>query len=297
MVHALGCGEWLVGRSHECDFPPEVRRLPVVTGPRFRTDLDSGAIDRSVRTLVEQATSVYRVDAEALDALRPDVIVTQVQCDVCAVTLADVEEAVCAFVGSRPRIVALEPNALADIWRDLRKVADALGVPERGVQQVTRLMGRMRAVAQRTGALPRPRVACIEWIEPLMSAGNWTPELVAMAGGADVFGTAGAHAPALAFETLVAADPDVIVVMPCGFDVARTRAEMPALVRRPGWDALRAVREGRVILGDGNAYFNRPGPRVAEALEILAEVLHPEAFRFGHEGTGWVRYAGAAVTG
>jgi iron complex transport system substrate-binding protein len=196
-------------------------------------------------------------------------------------------------VQSRPVIVSLRPDSLADIWRDIARVAEALGVTERGLRLVSRLRRRMRAVAERAAtAASRPRVACIEWIEPLMAAGNWTPELIEAAGGEGLFGVAGAHAPALAWDALLDSDPDVICVAPCGFDLARSRAEMPALVARPGWRDLRAVREGRVYLGDGNALFNRPGPRVAETLEVLAEILHPEAFRFGHEGGGWIRYSG-----
>lgn len=266
-----------------------MRGLPAVTAPKPDASAPSAAIDASVRALVEQAVSVYRVDAEALARLEPDLLVTQVQCEVCAVSLRDVEAAVCATFPTRPRIVSLEPNALADLWRDVRRVADALGVPERGVQLVSRLQRRMHAIAGRAAGRPRPRVAVLEWIEPLMAAGNWTPELVAMAGATDVFGTAGARAGAITLDALAAADPDAIFVTPCGFDLARTRAEMAALEGRPAWGALRAVREGRVFLGDGNAYFNRPGPRVVEALEILAEALHPEAYRFGHEGRGWVR--------
>jgi iron complex transport system substrate-binding protein len=156
---------------------------------------------------------------------------------------------------------------------------------------VSRLRQRMRAIAERAAALgTRPRLAMIEWIDPLMAAGNWHPELIAMAGAEDVHGVAGAHAPALAWSELVAADPDVLWVSPCGFDLERTRAEMPGLTRHPDWPRLRAVREGHVYLGDGNAFFNRPGPRVAETLESLAEALHPAAFRFGHEGTGWARW-------
>jgi iron complex transport system substrate-binding protein len=291
MVAALGCGERLVGRSHECDHPEWVRRLPAVTEPKLRVDVPSADIDARVRALVEQAVSVYRVDADALAALEPELIVTQTQCAVCAVSLADVEDAVCRLLPSRPRIVALEPNALADLWRDLRAVAEALGVPERGVMLVSRLRQRMRAIAERAAALgTRPRLAMIEWIDPLMAAGNWHPELIAMAGAEDVHGVAGAHAPALAWSELVAADPDVLWVSPCGFDLERTRAEMPGLTRHPDWPRLRAVREGHVYLGDGNAFFNRPGPRVAETLESLAEALHPAAFRFGHEGTGWARW-------
>lgn len=291
MVVALGCGERLVGRSHECDHPDWVRKLPSVTGPKFAIDLPSSNIDSQVRALVEQAVSVYRVDVEALDRLAPDLIITQTQCEVCAVSLKDVEAAVCRMVSSRPKLVALQTDALVDLWRDLRKVADALGVPERGVQLVTRLQHHMRGIAERARAVAPCRVACIEWIDPLMVAGNWTPELIHMAGAEDVLGQAGQHAGRIEFVDLEAADPDAIFVTPCGFDLARTRVELPALTNQPGWSGLRAVREGRVFLGDGNAYFNRPGPRVSEALEILAEALHPRAFRFGHEGTGWQRHS------
>lgn len=289
IVCALDCGDRLVGRSHECDFPEGVRALPAVTRPRFDVSASSRAIDGSVRSLVEQALSVYLVDHERLASLGPDLLVTQVQCEVCAVSLRDVEEAVRAGLHTRPAIVSMRPDALADLFADMRAIADALGVPERGLQLVTRLRSRMRAVEERTAGRPRPRVACIEWIEPLMVAGHWTPELVRMAGADDVMGEAGRHTGTVTFEALAQADPDVVWVAPCGFDLARTRAELAPLVTHPGWAGLRAVREGRVFLGDGNAYFNRPGPRVVETLECLAEALHPEAFRFGHEGTGWVR--------
>src|SRR5262249_7390406 len=177
----------------------------------------------------------------------------------------------------------------------------ALGVPERGVQLVTRLRSRMRGIAERArgpgahGTGTRPRVACIEWLDPLMAAGNWTPELIELAGAEDVLGKAGQHAGPLSFEQLAAAEPDTIWVTPCGFDLARTRRELSALTGHPGWGGLRAVREGRVFLGDGNALFNRPGPRVVETLECLAEALHPGGFRFGHEGTGWERWRGSLV--
>lgn len=263
-----------------------------MTAPKFEIDLPSAGIDARVRALVEQVVSVYRVDIEALARLAPDLLITQTQCRVCAVSLADVESAVAATLPSRPRIVATHPDALADLFTDMRAIASALGVPERGVQLVSRLQRRMRGVAERTATLPSPRLVCIEWIEPLMIAGNWTPELIAMAGATDPLGKAGAHAGPTTLERIAEADPDVIFVTPCGFDLARTRAEMGPLTTKPAWHALRAVRERRVFLADGNAYFNRPGPRVVEALEILVEALHPEAFRFGHEGTGWERFAG-----
>jgi iron complex transport system substrate-binding protein len=289
IVCALEHGDRLVGRSHECDQPPWVKRLPAVTSPRVDTAADSATIDRSVRALVEQALSVYTVDVDKLAALEPDLLVTQVQCEVCAVSLRDVEEAVRAGLPSRPRIVSMKPDALADVWADMRAIASALGVPERGVQLVTRLRARMRGIGERARGRTRPRVACIEWLAPLMAAGNWTPELIELAGAEDVLGKAGAHAGPVGLGELAQADPDAIFVTPCGFDIARTRAELPVLTSQPGWGELRAVREGRVFLGDGNALFNRPGPRVAETLECLAEALHPEAFRFGHEGSGWER--------
>jgi iron complex transport system substrate-binding protein len=290
MICALGGEAMLVGRSHECDFPPSVRRLPVLTAPKFNIEGSSRQIDRDVKALVRDALSVYRVDAERLAELEPDVIVTQAQCEVCAVSLRDVERAVCASVRACPKLVSLVPNSLADVWVDIENVADALHVRDRGADLIASLRARIEAISSRASGLPsRPGVTCIEWIDPLMAAGNWVPEMVEMAGGKNLFGEAGKHSPWMTFEQLVAADPDIIVVMPCGFDIARSRAELPAISAKPEWKELRAVRDGRVFLTDGNQFFNRPGPRLVESLEILAELLHPEAFHFGHEGTGWQR--------
>jgi iron complex transport system substrate-binding protein len=265
-----------------------VQRLPVCTGPKFATDGTSYEIDQRVKAILAEGLSVYRVDAERLRALAPDVIVTQSQCDVCAVSLRDVEQAVCEWIESRPRIVSLEPYALADVWRDITNVATALDAAERGDELITRLRRRIAGIVERARGLPeRPSVAVVEWIDPLMAAGNWMPELVEMAGGVNLFGEAGKHSPWMTIEQLADRDPDWILVIPCGFDVERTRADMPVLAARPEWMRLRAVRERRVVLGDGNQYFNRPGPRLVESLEILAEILHPEAFDFGHRGSGW----------
>jgi iron complex transport system substrate-binding protein len=288
IVSELGFGDSLVARSHECDWPPAVRSLPAITEPKIDVQASSAAIDREVKALVEEALSVYRVDAERLRDLTPDLVVTQTQCEVCAVSLSDVERALAEWTGNRPRVVSLEPNALEDVWADVGRVAAALGVPARGEELVAELRGRMDDVAARAAALPdRPRVACIEWIDPLMAAGNWMPELVAMAGGENLFGEPGKHSPWMSWEELVEADPDVLVVMPCGFDVQRSRAEMGPLLERPEWGELRAVRAGRVAVADGVQYMNRPGPRVAESLEILAEILHPAAFGDRWRGTGW----------
>ena len=290
IVCALGCEDRLVGRSHECDFPPSVRRFLVCTEPAFDTSGSSAEIDRRVKAALRDALSVYRVHADVLRELRPDLILTQSQCEVCAVSLADVERSLGSWLGKRPRVVSLEPNALADVWTDVERVAAALGVEDRGAALVTDLRQRMERIAERAAALSdRPTVACVEWLDPLMAAGNWVPELVAMAGGVNLFGEAGKHSPWLTWEELVTADPDVIVLLPCGFDIPRTRSELHLLTDRPEWPGLRTAQTGRVYVVDGNQYFNRPGPRLVESLEILAEIMHPNAFRFGHEGTGWDR--------
>ena len=288
IVCALGQQAALVGRSHECDWPPGVAALPVLTEPKLDAKAASAVIDERVRQLVRDGLSVYRVDAERLRALAPSVVLTQNQCDVCAASPKDVEAALREWTGGRPRVVSLAPRTLGDVWDDLVTVAAALGVRERGEALARELAWRITNVSERTLRIrPQPRVAAIEWIEPLMAAGNWMPELVALAGGTSVFGEVGAHSPWLAWEALRAADPDVIVVLPCGFDLARTRAEMAALASQPGFGELRAVREGRVFLTDGNQYFNRPGPRLVESLEILAEILHPQEFPAKHRGSGW----------
>ncbi len=294
IVCALGFEDRLVGRSHECDFPASVKRLPVCTEPKIPTEGTSYQVDQRIKAILQEGLSVYRVHADMLKRLRPDIIITQTQCEVCAVSLRDVEEALCEWLGlgheksARPEIVSLEPNALGDVWADIGRVARALDAPERAAELVGRLEQRMEAIARKARALhERPTVACIEWIEPLMAAGNWMPELVEMAGGGNLFGEAGKHSPWMTWEQLRGEDPDVIVVLPCGFDLRRSREEMPALTRKPDWTQLKAVRNRRVYLADGNQYFNRPGPRLLESIEILAELLHPAVFRFGHQGAGW----------
>ncbi len=289
IVCGLGFEEELVGRSHECDYPASVSRLPTCSSSKVEVDAVSRAIDVQVRTIVSEGLSVYRVDPDLLNHLAPTVVITQTQCEVCAVSLKDVEKAVCELVTSQPAIVSLEPMSLSDVWEDIRKVASALGDPGRGADLVTRLADRLQGIRARTESVrTRPSIACIEWIDPLMSAANWMPELVSCAGGTNLFGESGKHSGYFDFEKLAAADPDVIAILPCGFDLERTCREMPPLVNHPGWPELAAVRNRRVYVTDGNQYFNRPGPRVVESAEILAEILHPELFDFGHYGSGWI---------
>ena len=288
IICALDLGPRLVGRSHECDYPPEVSSLPVLTEPKLDTGAGSREIDDQVKRLVSEGISIYRVDAERLRAARPDLVLTQDHCEVCAASPRDLEQALASWTGSAPRVVSVAPQSLADVWGTLHTVAAACGVPERGVSLARSLTDRLTEIGERCGALtPRPSVVCLEWLDPPMARGNWLPELVALAGGRSLLAPSGEHSPWLEWNALIAADPDAIVLLPCGFDLARTRSELAAVRTRAEWGALRAVREGQVYLADGNQYFNRPGPRLVESAEILAEILHPEAVSFGHAGSGW----------
>jgi iron complex transport system substrate-binding protein len=284
-VDSLGELPHLVGRSHECDYPEAVKRLPVCTRPRILVDADSREIDRQVKQSARTAVSIYEVFDQVLRDLKPTHILTQIQCEVCAVSLRDVEQAIARGIEGNPQIVSLQPDSLARIWEDVRRVARALGIEARGEEVVTKLQNRMTAL--HPAARAKPRVACIEWIEPLMAAGNWTPELIEMAGGINLFGQAGKHSPWMTWEQLAEADAEVLVIAPCGFDLERTQQEMHWLTDRPGWRDLRAVRSGRVYLADGNQYFNRPGPRVVETLEALVEMLHPDGRPPRLRGEAW----------
>ena len=294
ILHALGSGGTQVARSHECDWPQSVLDLPALTRPKFKVEGGSGAINQAVRDLVEQGLAVYEVDADAFKRLQPDLILTQDQCEVCAVSLADVERAVCDWTEGAPSILSLRPHSMTDVYADIERVAVALGRPDSGASLVAQMRARIEAISAKVAGRPAPRFAFIEWIEPPMSGGHWMPELIAAAGGISLFGETGANSPWITWDEVEAADPDVILVAPCGFDIAETMAEMHVLTANPQFQALRAVRSGRTYLADGNAYFNRPGPRLVESAEILAEVLHPGVCDFGHRGTAYVPYSRAS---
>jgi iron complex transport system substrate-binding protein len=291
IVQALDLTPYQVGRSHECDYPDEIRALPVCTSPSFPVDGSSAEIDAQVKGRVVNALSVYEVYPDVLDRLQPTHVLTQTQCRVCAVSLEDVQRALTGSVSSRPQLVALEPNRLEDIWSDIRRVGKACNITPKSEEVVQTLQDRMARIslsARQAGH--RPRVACIEWLEPLMASGNWIPELVGLAGGENLFGKAGLHSPWMTWDELIASDPDVIVIMPCGFDLERTRREMYWLTGKSEWQHLRAVRNGEVYLADGNQYLNRPGPRIVESLQIFAEILHPELFEPALESVAWEHF-------
>lgn len=293
IVYGLGCEDLLVGRSHECDYPPDVLRLPQCSRPRIDITGSSRDIDERVKSSARQGLSLYDVDTDRLKSLRPDVILTQTQCEVCAVSLKDVEAAVCGLLESPANIVSLHPNSLADLWRDIRVIARALGVVERGETLIGRLQLRLSQLRMQTRNLKNyPRVACLEWLDPLMAAGNWVPELVEIAGGINTIGRSGDHSPWMDWESLIVAKPDVIVALPCGWDISKATEELRPLTRHPAWADLPAVQAGRVYVTDGNQYFNRPGPRLVESAEILAEMFHPIQFDFGHRSrAAWVPWS------
>lgn len=289
IVCALGFESYLVGRSHECDFPRTIGHIPVCSSSKILTQSSSSDIDDQVRAIVKDGLSVYNVDSTLLDEISPSIIITQTQCDVCAVSLSDVEKAVCELVSSAPAIVSLEPMSLGDIWIDIQRVADTLGDSGSGGELVSNLQSRLKSLRIKTQQIAhRPTIACIEWTEPLMIAANWVPELVDYAGGVSLLSKLGNHSEYLSLDELAASEPEVIAIMPCGFDIDRSRREMKSLTSSPQWKHLPAVRNERVYVTDGNQYFNRPGPRVVESAEILSECLHPGCFDFGHRGTGWI---------
>ena len=287
IIAELGCLNQLVGRSHECDYPPQVLSLPVVSKVQINIDTSSAEIDAQVKQLAQskrthdeavlEALSIYSIDIEGLRTLRPDVIFTQMQCEVCAVSERDVVQALQHLTDLQPRVVSLTPYRLGDVWEDVVCVGKVLGQQERAEMLVKGYRQRLEHLAAVT-ATPgnRPRVAILEWLDPLMGAGNWAPELVAAAGGEAVFGEIGQHSPWLSWDELQAADPDVLVLAPCGYALERTMVDVPVLQRHPAWQSLRAVQNRRVYAIDGNAYLHRSGPRLVESAELLGRVLWGE---------------------
>lgn len=278
IVAALGITDRLVGRSHECDEPLAVTTLPALTTPR----IDATASSRSIHEQVgATASALFFLDSDRLAALAPELIITQAACDVCAIAADEVAAAV-KMIGSATRILSLSPATLDDLFHDVLAVGAATETLPRAREVVARLQARVDSVRYRTAgrAGPRPTVAVVEWLDPPMAAGNWVPEMVRLAGGDDVLGKAGAHSHWITWADVAAADPDVLVLIPCGFTIDRVLAEASSPAVWPHISALRAVREGRAWAVDGHHLFNRPGPRLVDSLEVLAEILWPDCFAF-----------------
>lgn len=276
ILSALGLRDHIVGVSHECDYPTDVINLPILTEPKLDPHAPTSMIDTQVRHLMQEGLSIYRIKTDLLQQLQPDLIVTQDQCAVCAVSLPEIEEAVRCFLTPEVKVVSLKPERLSDIWEDIRRVGAATGQGTAAEDLIRSLKRRLWKLEQQTRRVTRPRVAYIEWLDPLMAGGNWITELVEIAGGEYGLAAIGAHSPQLTWEALVAYQPEVIVITPCGFKIQQTQTDLSLLTGHPQWQTLPAVKTQRVYVADGNAYFNRPGPRIIESAEILAEILHPE---------------------
>ena len=260
------------------------------TEARLNSQKPSAEIDVDVQTLMQKALSIYEIKTEVLEQLQPTHIITQDQCDVCAVNLPEVERAIAKLTNSHPQVISLQPDLLNEVWDDIERVAQTLGVDSQPA--LDNLQSRINNIANQVKDLnQKPTVVAIEWTEPLMVGANWIPELIEIAGGRSLLSIKGKHSPYISWSSLVDADPDVIVIMPCGFDLDRTEQESAVLTQHPKWNSLKAVKNSQVFVVDGNAYFNRPGPRLVDSAEILAEIFHPQLFNFGYKGKSWKAFS------
>ena len=278
IVCALGLQEQIVGVSHSCNFPETIKKLPAVTSTRVPYQDSSDVIDNFVRDHLQNNAALYDLDIQTLNEVRPDVVVSQTLCDVCAVSTGDVVAAIYGL-DSRPRLIDLQPNTLDDVYGDILRVAAALGRDSTAASLLDELKARQHAIASRTARIAkndRPRVAFLEWLLPPFCGGHWNPELVELAGGIDLLGNPGRPSATLSWDRVAASDPDVIVLACCGFDVERALEDVRLLAGNDQWQNMRAVQNGEIYLVDGDAYFARPGPRLIDGLEMLAHALHPD---------------------
>ena len=271
IVCALDAGDMLVGRSHECDNPAWVRDLPPCSEPAFDVTVSSREIDTEVNRRIRAREPLYRIHTDRIRELKPDLVIAQEHCEVCAVTPGDVERSGCDLAGAR--VLALSASTVEGIFESILQVARAIGREPRGREVVARERARLDAIRARTTGR-RPSIVMLEWTDPIFAMGNWGPELVEIAGGDLRLGNKGAHSSAIPGEWVAEADPEYLLVAPCGFNLERAQRELPVLERYPWWSTLRAVREGKVFFGDGNLYFNRSGMTIADSAEILASILH-----------------------
>jgi iron complex transport system substrate-binding protein len=275
VLFALGLGDSVAGVTHECDYPPEAARKPALISPRVDPNAKSDDLDRSVRELMARGESLYAVRDDLLGEIEPDLIITQDLCHVCAASPDDLASAL-AKMQKQPRILTLQPHTLADVWNDIRRIGEATGKSREADEFAKRQERKVEAVrARMNGAASRPRVACIEWLDPIYVGGHWVPEMAEAAGGIDVLGHAGLPSITVTSDRVIAAKPDVIVIMPCGFSVKHTEDELRRTPLPLEWSQLAAVRENRVFIVDANSYFSRSGPRLADGVAILANLLHP----------------------
>ena len=292
IVAFLGEKEFIIGRSHECDYPKDLNKAPKLTSPKIDIDGTSRQIHKQINIILEKSLSVYKVDIKQLKKLNPDFIVTQAHCDVCAVSFSEVENIAKEHLGKNTKIISLQPNTLNEVFDDIKRVARDLEVDSsHNNQLIENLEIRLKNIKDKTKKYKKPKIACIEWIDPLMAAGNWIPEMVHISGGEDVFGKKGKDSHWVKFNEIKKHNPEIIIFIPCGFDLKKTNEEVKKLLKSDtSWHDLKAFKDKKIFITDGNQYFNRPGPRLIESLEIFAEIIHPEFFNFEHQNKGWIDF-------
>lgn len=288
IVAALGKEDQLVGRSHECDYPENIHKLPACTETKYEPDGTSYEIDQRIKAILQEGLSVYRVKQEQLNNLDPDVIITQDHCEVCAASLSDVKEAVKSALGDNVEVISVSPSDLSSVVNSIRTIAKAINAEEAAEKLMESMKSRLKEMQESVIKLRRPDVLCVEWLDPLMSAGNWIPELVQIAGGNPLAASAGEHSPYLEWTEVQRLDPDIITISPCGYSIAQTMNEISTLTSLDRWNDLRAVKNKQVFVLDGDQYFNRPGPRLVDSTHILGEIIHPSVFRNDKTHPGWI---------
>lgn len=292
IVAFLGEKEFIIGRSHECDYPKDLNQIIKLTSAKINVEGRSGEIHKQINTILENSLSVYKVDVKELKKLEPDLVITQAHCEVCAVSLAEVEEIVSKHLSEKTKIISLQPNTLGEVFDDIKKVAIGLNLDKVTIEGLIKpLKERVQNIQIKSSKQKQRTVACVEWIDPLMAAGNWIPELVKISGGEDIFGKSGKDSHWINFDEIKSYDPEIIIFLPCGYDIEKTRDEVENLfINEKKWSNLKAFKDKEIFVVDGNQFFNRPGPRLVESLEIFAEIIHPNLFDFNHQKSGWINF-------
>ena len=293
IVAFLGQKNSIVGRSHECDYPKDLNNVTKLTSPKLNVDGTSDEINKQINTILENSLSVYKVDIQKLKELDPDFIITQAHCEVCAVSFSEVKNIVNKYFNRKTKIIALKPNTLNDVFDDIKRVAKGLNIEnESNNKLIENLKIRLKKIKNLSAIQKqKPSVACIEWIDPLMIAANWIPEMVEIAGGANILGKSGVNSHWIKFEEIIDQNPEIIIFIPCGFNIEKTKKELDNYIKKNNnIRSLKAYQNHKLFVADGNQFFNRPGPRLIESLEIFAEIIHPNIFDFNHKGVGWINY-------
>jgi len=293
IVAFLGQKNSIIGRSHECDYPNDLNHVAKLTSPKINIDGTSLEINKQINKILENSLSVYKVDVEKLKKLDPDYIITQAHCEVCAVSFSEVENIVSKNLNKNTKIISLQPNTLKDVFDDIKRVARELNIENKiNNNLIKNLNERLEKIKKLSSKeKTKPSVACIEWIDPLMMAGNWIPEMINIAGGVNILGKTGKDSHWTKFHEIEKKDPEIIIFLPCGFNIKKTKYELEnSLKKNSNWKNLKAFKNRKFFIADGNQFFNRPGPRLLESLEIFAEIIHPNLFNFKHKGIGWINY-------